>query len=96
MLTENGGTLSGGQKQRLCLARVLLRDGDVYIFDEPTSALDKMNQDRFVRLLNQLAEDRIVVIITHDRELLDSARRVVDLNAERHRSGMMLQETGVK
>ncbi len=96
VLTENGGTLSGGQKQRLCLARVLLRDGDVYIFDEPTSALDKMNQDRFVRLLNQLAEDRIVVIITHDRELLDSARRVVDLNAERHRSGMMLQETGVK
>ena len=75
VLTENGGVLSGGQKQRLCLARALLRQGDVYIFDEPTSALDRANRDRFAELLAELAKRKIVVVITHERELLDRAGR---------------------
>lgn len=78
-LTENGGVLSGGQKQRLCLARVLLRDGDVYIFDEPTSALDKANRDHFAGLLTELAKEKIVVVITHEKELLDTAEQVAEI-----------------
>lgn len=73
VLTENGGVLSGGQKQRLCLARALLREGDVYVFDEPTSALDKANRERFAELAAELARDKIVVVITHEKELLDLA-----------------------
>ena len=72
MLTEGGGFLSGGQKQRLCLARALLRQGDVYVFDEPTSALDRANRDRFTALLAKLGEEKIVAVITHDRELPES------------------------
>lgn len=78
VLTENGGTLSGGQKQRLCLARALLREGDVYLLDEPTSALDKANRDRIAELFRELSKDKIVVVITHERELLDSAQCVVE------------------
>lgn len=83
VLTENGGVLSGGQKQRLCLARALLRRGDVYIFDEPTTALDKGNRERFTALLQELSEDKIVVVITHERELLDEARWVIEMGAAR-------------
>ena len=72
MLPEGGGFLSGGQKQRLCLARALLRQGDVYVFDEPTSALDRANRDRFTALLAKLGEEKIVAVITHDRELPES------------------------
>lgn len=81
VLTENGGTLSGGQKQRLCLARALLKKGDVYLFDEPTSALDKANRDRFTELLKELSRDKIVVVITHERELQDSAQCVMESGA---------------
>lgn len=51
---RTGGSLSGGQKQRLCLARALLRKGDVYIFEEPTSALDRGSRERFAQLLPEL------------------------------------------
>ena len=82
VLTENGGVLSGGQKQRLCLARALLREGDVYLFDEPTTALDKGNRDRFTGLLQELSKDKIVVVITHERELLEGARRVMEMGTK--------------
>lgn len=77
VLTENGGVLSGGQKQRLCLARALLRDGDVYLLDEPTSALDKRHSEILMELLESLAHDRIVAVITHERDLADSEVCVV-------------------
>lgn len=76
-LSENGGVLSGGQKQRLCLARALLREGDVYIFDEPTSALDARHGEILMELLEELACEKIVVVITHEKEFLDSAERVM-------------------
>lgn len=79
MLTENGGALSGGQKQRLCLARALLREGDVYLFDEPTSALDRENREHFAGVVQELSKDKIVVVITHERELPDGAQRVTKL-----------------
>lgn len=81
MLTEGGGPLSGGQRQRLCLARALLRRGDVYVFDEPTSALDRANRDRFAAFLGELSEERIVIVITHERELLDAAPCTVEIGA---------------
>lgn len=82
VLSENGGVLSGGQKQRLCLARALLREGDVYIFDEPTSALDARHGEILMELLRELAQEKIVVVITHEREFLDSAEYVTRIGGQ--------------
>ena len=81
VLTENGGFLSGGQKQRLCLARALLREGEVYIFDEPTSALDKGNRERLAGILQELAKDRMVVVIGHEKEVFHVAQQTVVLGS---------------
>ena len=79
VLTEDGGTLSGGQKQRICLARAFLREGDVYLFDEPTSAIDEHNRVLFLEAVKQLAREKIVVIVTHDRELLRESPYVTQI-----------------
>lgn len=82
LLSENGGTLSGGQKQRLCLARALLREGDVYVLDEPTSALDAGHSEILMGILRELALEKIVVVITHERELLDSAEHIMRIGGQ--------------
>lgn len=82
VLSENGGVLSGGQKQRLCLARALLREGDVYIFDEPASALDAYHGEILMELLRELAREKIVVVITHERDLLDSAEVLMRIGGQ--------------
>jgi len=75
-LTQGGGTLSGGQKQRLCLARTLLSKGDVYLFDEPSSAIGERHREYLQGVLEELARDKIVVVITHDDTLLKNARHI--------------------
>lgn len=79
VLTEDGGTLSGGQKQRICLARALLRKGDVYLLDEPTSAIDEHNRVLFLETVKQLAREKIVVIVTHDKDLLGASPYVTQI-----------------
>ena len=81
VLTEDGGTLSGGQKQRMCFARALLREGDVYLFDEPTSAIDEHNRILLLEAVRQLAKEKIVVIVTHDRDLLDESPYVTQIGS---------------
>ena len=79
VLTEDGGTLSGGQKQRICLARALLRKGDVYLLDEPTSAIDEHNRLLFLEAVKLLAREKIVVIVTHDKVLLEESPYVTQI-----------------
>jgi len=64
-LSENGSNLSGGQRQRILLARTLLKMADVYFFDEPTSALEVERETRIMEVLRNLAERKIVFVITH-------------------------------
>lgn len=68
--------LSGGEKQRLAIARALVRDSLVYIFDEPTAALDTINEKRIKNILENLAKERLVIIITHNLNLLNKADRI--------------------
>jgi len=57
--------LSGGMKRRTGIAQTMLNDPEILILDEPTSGLDPMERIRFRNLMENLAEDRIILLSTH-------------------------------
>jgi putative ABC transport system ATP-binding protein len=71
--------LSGGERQRVCVARALLGNPKVIFADEPTASLDHKNGEQVVRLLNQHREGGSLVMVTHDRSMLEEADRIVHL-----------------
>jgi len=58
-------TYSGGQRQRFGVAQALLGDPKVLIVDEPTAGLDPLERQRFLNLLSEAAEDRVIILSTH-------------------------------
>lgn len=62
---------SGGEAQKICIIRELLNKKDVIIFDEPTSSLDSNARDVFLDNVDDLKESHILIIITHDIELIN-------------------------
>lgn len=58
-------TYSGGMKQRFGVAQALLGDPKVLIVDEPTAGLDPFERQRFLDLLSETAEDKVVILSTH-------------------------------
>ena len=71
---RGGSKLSTGQRVMLYLARVMLRDTQVILCDEVTANLDPASQATVVGKLQELANDRVVLMITHDRHLIDELR----------------------
>jgi len=68
--------LSGGQQQRVAIARALAMHPDILCFDEPTSALDPELTGEILKVIRQLAEDHMtMVIVTHEMQF---ARQVAD------------------
>ncbi|MEM9783735.1 MAG: phosphate ABC transporter ATP-binding protein [Pseudomonadota bacterium] len=74
-LQELGTDLSGGQQQRLCIARALSVKPEIMLMDEPCSAIDPIASAQIEQLIGRIAEERSVVIITHN---MAQARRVAD------------------
>ena len=62
---EKASNLSGGQKQRLVLARAILHDSDIYIFDEATSNIDVESEDKIMKVVQELAKTKLVILISH-------------------------------
>ncbi len=76
----SGNTLSVGQQQRLCIARGLIRDAKVLILDEPTSALDPETENALFDSLDQLAENRLLIVIAHRLSTIRRADRIAFLD----------------
>jgi phosphate transport system ATP-binding protein len=77
-LDESGLELSGGQQQRLCIARAIAVDPDVILMDEPASALDPVATSQIEDLIQEIAEEYTVVIVTHN---MQQAARISDRTA---------------
>jgi phosphate transport system ATP-binding protein len=77
-LGQNGLSLSGGQQQRLCIARTVAVRPEVILFDEPCSALDPISTAKVEELIQELAEDYTIAIVTHN---MQQAARVSDKTA---------------
>ena len=82
-LGPQGIGLSGGQRQRIGIARTLLRNPPVLILDEPTTGLDAASQARVLEGLHELMRGRTTILITHTRELWETADRVLEIDAGR-------------
>ena len=61
--------LSGGQMQRVAIARALINDPEILLADEPTGALDSKTSVQVMDLLRDVAQDRLVIMVTHNPEL---------------------------
>jgi ABC-type bacteriocin/lantibiotic exporter with double-glycine peptidase domain len=57
--------LSGGQRQRIVLARLFLRDVDIFIFDEATSALDQYSENIVHDAIQNIAKDKTIIVVAH-------------------------------
>ena len=79
--------LSGGQMQRVAIARALVNNPDILLADEPTGALDSETSIQVMELLKEVAQDRLVVMVTHNPELAQQyATRIVELKDGKIRS----------
>ena len=70
--------LSGGQMQRVAIARALVNDPDILLADEPTGALDSETSVQVMDILQEIARDKLVIMVTHNPELAERyATRII-------------------
>ena len=72
--------LSGGQMQRVAIARALANDPDIILADEPTGALDSKTSVQIMELIQEIAKDKLVIMVTHNPELAHTyATRIIEM-----------------
>ena len=85
-LHDSALTLSGGQQQRLCIARALAIRPDVILMDEPCSALDPKATLKIEQLIQSLADNYSIVIVTHN---MQQAARISDYTQFYHKGQLI-------
>ena len=79
-INKNPNQLSGGQMQRVAIARALVNDPDILLADEPTGALDSTTSQQIMKLLKEVAKDKLVIMVTHNPELARAySTRIIEL-----------------
>lgn len=79
VIGEDGVKLSGGQKQRIVLARLFLKDVDIFIFDEATSALDQHAESIIHDAIQKIESDKTIIIVSHRQSSLSLCNRIITL-----------------
>ena len=80
IIGERGAKLSGGQIQRISIARALLKNPPILIFDEATSALDTESENEVKNAIENLLQDRTVIIIAHRLSTITNADKIIVLD----------------
>ncbi|HSG57174.1 MAG TPA: ATP-binding cassette domain-containing protein, partial [Paracoccaceae bacterium] len=81
IMGEGGRQFSGGELQRLALARALVAKPRLLILDEVTAGLDAANRAAIMRTVAGLRGSCTIVLLSHDREFLTLADRIIELDA---------------
>ena len=82
LVGENGSQLSPGQRQQIICVRAILAKRSLYLFDEVTSSVDKDNEAAIYDLLNLVAQDALVIEITHKMKQVAKASQVLFIGKE--------------
>ncbi len=95
---ERGTLLSGGQRQRVAIARAFLKDAPIVILDEATSALDNKSEGIVQQAIDNLMQDRTVLVIAHRLSTIQNADKIVVINegeiVEEGTHDQLLQKNG--
>ncbi len=78
-LEKNIDEISGGELQKVAISATMVKDADIYFFDEPSSYLDISQRLEIARVIRELAEEKIVVVVEHDLAILDFLSDLVHL-----------------
>ncbi len=79
-MNKKPNQMSGGQMQRVAIARALINDPDILLADEPTGALDSETSIQVMDLLKEIANDKLVIMVTHNPDLAEQySTRIIKL-----------------
>ncbi len=83
LIGDRGNTLSAGQRQRIAIARAILKNSDILILDEATSALDSESEGKIIANLQDLYEDKTLIVISHRLSTIQQVDEVICLDGGR-------------
>ena len=99
-LHKKPSEMSGGQMQRVAIARAIVNDPDIVLADEPTGALDTKTSVQVMDILKSIADERLVIMVTHNPELAEqySSRivRMVDGVIQEDTNPLTEKEIGIE
>ncbi|SHH82635.1 energy-coupling factor transport system ATP-binding protein [Sporobacter termitidis DSM 10068] len=94
---KHPNTLSGGQKQRVAVAVSMICGKELLVFDEPTSGLDFDSMQQVAALIQKLAADKIIFVVTHDYEFIcQVCSRIIHFGQGQMTGGIVVSEENEK
>ena len=95
-IKERGIGLSGGQRQTINLARSLLHNPQILLLDEPTSSMDQGTEKQVVQSLNEVSNEKTMLIVTHRNPILAMVNRVFVLENGQIVADQTPEQLGIK